>query len=35
MTSDTEEVEKWRRQFAALYASIPEEALRTVMDMHS
>jgi hypothetical protein len=34
-TSDAAELEKWRTQFAGLFASIPDDALLTVVDMHS
>ena len=35
LTSDASELEKWNRRFAVLFASIPDDALITVMDMHS
>ena len=34
-TSDAGELEEWRRRFARLFAAIPDDALLTVMDMHS
>jgi hypothetical protein len=34
-TSDAAELEKWRRQFANLFASIPDDLMLTVVDMHS
>jgi len=34
-TSDQAEVAKWRRQFADLFATIPDESLLTIVDLHS
>ena len=34
-TSEPAELERWSRRFAELFASIPDDALLTIMDMHS